>query len=295
MLSLRNFSLVLGLTAVSLSLVSACVITSETDDPSGPSYAHPSEADFCAALARAQCTDAAVKACYGSGDADVEADRSTCISRRSNQDTCRASVTGGVPISSVQYNPAQETQKCIDAQGAVYADAAINRVELDAAVLACIEIFSGEGTAGSSCENDYDCKTTDALQCIRKTGLLAGTCAVPTVVGGGEECMDPAIECAETYYCDASEGGSGACLKAKGADAACDAETACLEEYNCVITDPELEVGTCQAKLANGEACEADDAAACQGTFCNAPSGQTSGECVTNLALAGTSASCDAF
>ena len=292
MLSLRNFSLVLGLTAVSLT---ACVVTSETDDDSGPNYAHPNEADFCAALARAQCTDSAVKACYGSADADIEGDRSTCISHRSNLDTCRASVTGGIAIASPTYNPAQETQKCIDAQGAVYADAAISRAELDAAVLACIKILSGAGTAGSNCDNDYDCNTTTGLQCVRKAGQLVGTCAVPTVAGGGEDCMDPAIECAETFYCDAAEGGSGACLKAKAAGAVCSADAPCQDDFNCVITDPELDAGTCESKLANGAACEADNAAACQGTFCNVASGQTTGKCAANLALAQTSTSCDAF
>ena len=285
MLSLRNLSGMLGLTVVSLT---ACVVTSEETGDPGPSYAHPTEAAFCDALARAQCTDTAVTACYGSGSADLPADKSSCVAKRSATDICRASVTGRTDLASPRYNPDQNTQQCIDAQGAVYADGRIERAELDGAIATCIKIYSGIGGALAPCATDYDCDTTDGLQCVREQ------CNVPTLVKNGEDCSAPSAECEDPlFYCDA--GGSNACLKAKAVGAACSATTPCLPDLNCGPIDPETEMGSCEDKLANGAVCEVSQPSECKGSFCNAPSGHATGECVASLILAGTSASCDTF
>jgi hypothetical protein len=294
MLSLRNFSMTLALAAT--TALGGCVVTSETSDEptgSGPSYPHPSEAAFCAALAAAQCTDQTVKACYLSDDATLAEDRASCVAKRKVGTTCRESVTGTL-ASGAQYNPAQDTEGCIAAHTTIYADASLTNTEIETAIKTCVKIFSGSSGANASCTQDYDCDTTADLRCILKPGQTTGTCAVPTEVGGGQNCMAPAAVCAETFYCDAAEGASGACLEAPAQDGVCTAEKPCQPDFNCTAIDMEG-VGVCDAKLSNGEGCLAAKPGECKGGFCNVASGQTEGKCASTLLLAQTSTSCDAF
>jgi hypothetical protein len=289
MASLRDLSVVLGLLAATST---GCVVSDGDDGPTGPNYAHPSESAFCTALAKAQCSATTVKACYASSDDTLADDTASCVEKRENLATCRTSVTGQASLGSPTYNPQVDTEGCIAKHKGVYADAALTLDELSAAVEACIEVFSGPSGNGAECGNDYDCDTTEDLRCIIKQGAAEGVCAIPVVKEGGQNCTAAEATCGETFYCDAA--GSGACLEAQTAGAACTATKPCLPDLLCNGATAEAD-GVCEAKLGNNQDCTTADPSVCAGGFCNAPKGQTEGACAATLVLAQTSASCGEF
>lgn len=288
-MSLRQ-SMAFGLLFVGALCGVACVGTDETTDgPTGTVYKYPSEGDFCTAIAQGECNNAVVKACYGSSDASLAADRDTCVSKRSLPSVCRASVTG-VKNAPGSYHP-EFAEACLARHSSIYSDASITHDEVDQAREQCLKVFANAaGGAGSSCSNDFDCDTTRNLRCVIKGST--GACAEPIDVGGGEDCSNAAAQCPDTFYCDL--GGSNACLKGPGEGQACSATKPCSVDFKCANLDADGN-GTCAAKLANNADCSAEAPEECTGGFCNAPTGLLDGKCASTLTLAQTSASCGDF
>jgi len=286
-MSLRNFSTVAGLLLA--GVLTACVSTEETGG--GPKYKYPTESSFCAELAKVECNTAVVTACYSADNAD---NKSSCVSARSAADECRASATGVANPGSPRYNPAT-AETCLAKQAAVYTDAKLTRDEIKAADEACIQVFSGPGTAGSTCSVDVDCDTTKGYRCITKAGSAGGTCAEPNPVGLGDDCTDAAAQCDDGQFC--GEAASGLiCQKRLAEGKTCTESVPCLEDLKCDSVDVMTGMGTCAAKLADTASCTADDQ--CSGSFCDKDPGATStdmGICVEAYILNYKSATCDGF
>ena len=283
-MSLRNFSTVGGFLLVA-GLVAACVSTEETN--AGPQFKYPSEASFCEALAKAECNTDVVKACYSVSD---DTNKGACVAARSSLSACRTSVTGVDNANVVGYNPAA-AESCIAKHTSIYADAELTVAELDAAKEACIKVYSGAGSAGSTCEFDSDCNTAKNLRCVTRPGA-SGTCAEPRVVAAGADCSDPAAQCADDQFCGEAVSGQICQNKLPEGSMKCSETVPCGDAAKCAI-DMMTMVGTCEAKLADGADCTADDD--CAGSFCEKDKDTDAGVCASVYTITRFTHSCDGF
>jgi hypothetical protein len=273
MASLRNFSMVSALLFVVpvSALAVGCTVETVNEPPPGPQYTYPSEADFCAAIAAAECTDQVVDACYASVPEKLAEDRAKCVAARTDPARCNP--------SSFAYFP-QFADACVASRAKIYTDAELTKQEIEDDYEACLPVFSRGGRDGSACTIDIDCDTSTDLRCVIKG--TTGTCRNPVEAAGGDECTAPDTVCADTHYCDGSN-----CLTRKNAGAACSDVILCGEDLKCDATS-----STCVAKLGGGETCLVDED--CQG-FCILTAGETDGTCAGKIVLEISSQTCDSF
>lgn len=274
MMSLCNASKwISGLIGVAAALsLGGCVIEEETRAQPGPTtqaYTYPNTADFCAARAKAECSEAVVTQCRSSSDDSLAADQANCVAKRS----------GDCNPERIGYHP-ELADACVAAYTSAYSDGKIQLTELDAIATSCIGVFSKGGLADAACATDQDCNAGDGLRCMKRVG--GGTCQQPIEVGGGLKCDQPNHECASGFYCDSNL----RCTVLAEAGEACSADIPCAATSLCVDD-------VCKAKLVNNEPCTAADE--CANGFCIKPQGSTSGKCGAVDQLASTSQSCDAF
>lgn len=274
----RWVSVILG----GLSAVLSCALApgcggggeSETGDPT-PTYAYPTEESFCEAVAKAECADTVVMACYGSDDTTLADDTASCVSARA----------GRCNPDHLPYHP-ERAEACVSARGAAIGDAVWSHDDLAAVEKACLPVFSKEQTEGAVCSASTDCDATLGLRCVVKLGSLQGVCATPVEVTGGESCADPAEVCAAGFYCDPKV---SHCLANPEEGEACSAAAPCAADFYCTDAD----AGKCVAKTKNGLDCDTD--AICAGGFCVGATGDVPGKCSSTLPLQITSTSCDAY
>ncbi len=274
MASLRYFSMLAAVLVAApvTALMSGCIVDdSDTGPAPGPSYKYPTEQSFCDALAKAECQQQVVEACYGSDSSTLTADTTKCVGVRSNDVKCNPS---GFP-----YNPAA-AEPCIAKRKEVYADAELTKAEIEADYEACLPVFSRGGSAGSTCTEDLDCDTGTGLRCLVKIGQTTGSCAVPEVVSGGFKCTGEAQVCADDFYCATN------CLARPAENEACSDTIPCLDGLKCASN-------LCIPKAANGSPCSIGDD--CSGGFCIKGTTGTSGTCSSKFTLAITSDTCNDF
>ncbi len=246
----------------------------ETGDPT-PTFKYPTEADFCQALAKAECNGAVVTACYGSDDTTLPEDQLSCVAAR--KERCNP--------DHLPYHP-EHAEACVTARSSAIADASWSHQELATIEAACLPVFSKQESEGAVCAASTDCASADGLSCVVKLGDIEGVCAKPVVVSGGESCADPAEVCDVGFYCDPKV---SHCLAKPKENEACSAAAPCAPDFYCTDTD----AGVCSAKTKNGQDCTLDEV--CSGGFCVGVTADVSGKCSSTLPLQITSAACDAY
>jgi len=260
-----------GLAVVGVASLLAACKSVETTPPTGPAY--PTETSFCKALAEAVCNSNVVGACYGSSDASLPDDTTSCREQYARAANCNP--------GSFDYH-STGAEACIGAMKKAYADAKLTVEDRDAMADACLPVFSRGGPVGSPCDIDSDCDGAATLRCVVKPGQ-AGSCQEPELIGPGLSCVGPAQLCEEGFYC----GSDAACIERPAAGQACDDAKPCVEQARCIDL-------MCVAKTPNGGACQQDGQ--CLEGFCIKASGATDGTCAAQLTLSPTTdGSCSAF
>lgn len=216
---------------------------------------------FCQSWAKAACNEKVVTACAGSG-----AEATGCQTTQE-----------GICLSAVgeTYDPTN-AKACLEAVKKAYGDAKLTRADVDVLELKagpCAELFVGTKGEGNSCTSDAQCDTVSGYRCVGESP----TCQIPTEVGGGGKCTDPAAICASGFYCDGTN-----CLEAVGLNGSC-VDEPCSDELICLA-------GTCSAKTADFQDCTSNEQ--CQSGLCDIPKGASSGLCVTSFDLGVTSNTC---
>lgn len=245
-----------------------------TEEPA-PQFKYPTEADFCEALAKAECTSAVVTACYGSDSMTLADDQMSCVAARE----------GRCNPDHLPYHP-ELAEGCVTARGSAIQDAAWTHEELAKIEAACLPVFSKQQSEGAVCGASTDCATADGLLCVVKLGNIQGVCEEPVVVGGGESCADPAEVCDAGFYCDPKV---SHCLANPKENEDCSAAAPCAPDFYCTDSD----AGVCTAKTKNGLDCTKDEV--CAGGFCVGATAEVSGKCSATLPLQITSTACDVY
>lgn len=256
-----------------VTFVTACGGREPTE--TDPSLPYPTEADFCDALAEAECSQKVVEVCYGSDSTTLAEDKAAC--RAARKEKCNP--------DALPYHP-EKAEDCLLARQQGVADTVWTRDELEKVRLACLPVFSKEGPEGAACTADHDCDTGSDLRCIVKLGSFEGVCGAAKPVSGGEDCSDPLATCKDGFYCDPDV---SHCLANPVENQACSTTKPCAADFFCTS----FEEGTCVAKTKNGGSCEAD--ALCAGGFCVGMTHSTPGVCSATLPLTITSATCDLY
>lgn len=252
---------------------SACGGGRDTD--TSTEFAYPTESSFCAALARAECNDTVVQACYGSDETTLDDDQARCSSAREAK--CNP--------KKLPYHP-EQAEACIQARQAGLADAIWTHTELDAVDAACLPVFSKAGPDGAVCKTQDDCDTAAGFDCIVKLGSLQGVCGTPKVVGGGEDCKDPVSVCGAGFYCDPKV---SHCLAQPKEGEACSSAAPCADDFYCTMSD----AGKCALKTKNGLKCPEDRL--CTGGFCLGVTAELDGICSSTLPLQINGTTCDPY
>jgi hypothetical protein len=226
---------------------------------------------FCQALAQADCSSVVVTACYGSDDTTIATDTQSCITARSAPESCNPT---GLPYNSAYAQP------CIDAHTAAYQNTSLMATDLQNIEQACVPVFNNGGQVGATCTADTDCDAGSGYSCI--VHLSKGTCEVPIMTAAGSSCADPAAQCADGNYCEASAN----CVNDPSQGEACGAGIPCGTGLRCDATS-----SMCSAQLPDQSACSADSD--CQGGICIATT--TSGLCAATYTFALDSPTCAPF
>lgn len=258
-----------------LSLAAILAGCGGTDTDTGSDYAHPDQASFCQALGEAECNTSVVKACYGSDDATLPADRESCITARAAD--CNP--------AELPYHP-ERADACLAARSQALADGVWTHQEIDAVDEACLPVFSKEGPEGAICAGGTDCDTASGLVCIIKLGDLEGICAIPVAMSGGEDCASPEAVCGDGFYCDPQV---SHCLANPEVDDACSAAAPCDSTSYCTSPDD----GSCVEKTKNGDSCTKDEL--CSGGFCVGATDSKPGVCSSTWPLQINAESCDPY
>lgn len=228
---------------------------------------------FCEAQAIAECSYSVVQSCYGSNEASIDADTTTCIATRSQATKCNP--------KNLPYHP-DFADNCIDTIANTYAQGQYDRAGADAIREACLPALNEGRQEGADCTDDVNCDVGAELRCITRVGGR-GTCRRPVLVGGGASCKSPDAQCGPEQYCDAGFH----CVQRGIADEACGAGQPCGAGYRC----NEL-TQICEKQYANGQTCKLDSD--CSGGFCLAVSGGSS-QCSSTFQFGLGAPTCLAF
>jgi hypothetical protein len=210
------------------------------------------ELAFCQAVANADCSPAAVQACYLPSAATTNSDTQRCIGFRSTPERCN-------PLN-LPYHAAY-AQPCLDAHTALYASAMLDPHLFQDMNSKCAAVFNRGGKTGARCTIDTDCDVGGGLSCVVH-GNGEGTCQTPQQVSPGNSCNSLAAECATGYHCESS----GFCVQNPGAGKACGAGVPCGTLLRCVMNGSGATSGICAAQLADQSPCTQDGD--CKGGFC---------------------------
>jgi hypothetical protein len=232
------------------------------------------EAEFCQALAEAQCTNSVVTACYGSSEANIDANTQTCITSRTLKSRCNPA---GLP-----FHP-EMASDCIAAQSDAYADGVLTLELVQLVHDACLGVFNRGGVEGTSCTDDTACDVTNGLRCVTHEGGK-GTCRLPVLVNPGDPCSAPASQCTAGDFCNAT----GNCVANPGLKQSCGAGKPCGVGLTC-----DGATSLCKPQLGGGAACTADDE--CTGGFCVQATSATMGICADQYKLELTTTRCADF
>lgn len=243
----------------------ACVSTEDVP-PADPPDPYGTQNLFCSELAKVQCNDAIVQACYQSLTED---DRTDCINAAQASQACVTSVVPTDSSAGMTY-VSTNAPGCIAKASEAYADARVTLAEQEAMFEACVGVFHRGASTGQPCDYDSDCATVDGLRCIVKPGV-PNACAIPEEVGGGENCEGTGAVCIDGQYCSPDV---GACLAAPKQTDDCGPTVPCAEGLICSGGDTD---GFCLAKKKAGEACAS--AEECATGFCVYATGADNGTC----------------
>ena len=229
-------------------------------------FAYPTEADFCAAQAQAECNSAVVDICYGADDSSPQFDTDTrsCEEGRSRSTNCNPS---GLP-----YHPEQADQ-CVAAQQALWQSGSFGLADYQAVQQACLPTFNKGGGEGSSCTADSDCDVGNNLLCVIHSGEN-GNCRIPVQVMAGLDCSRADAQCATGFYCD--EGRH--CVEQPNLNEACGLGKPCADGLLC-----DAKENVCLAKSKDGSSCRSDEE--CAGGFCISSGGSSKGLCSSTFRL----------
>jgi hypothetical protein len=225
---------------------------------------------FCAAWAKAACSERVVQNCDANSVDDC---------RQSQRDEC----VNAIPDN---YGSAHAAD-CIDAVKDAYEDAVLTAEELQIVrnqAAPCDRLSRGTREAGQSCESAQECDTVAGFTCVIKSGN-DGTCQEPELVEPGRRCQAPAQVCGEGYYCNGEN-----CVESKPAGASCSGDVECAPEDRCSVPAGEVE-GECIARTELNGAC--NSSIECQSGYCAVARGDTSGECASNIVLGRSEPLCD--
>ena len=233
---------------------------------------------FCQQVAQADCSVAAVQACYGASDTALAADTTACIAVRSAPERCNPN---NLPYHSDYAQP------CVDAHAAVYAAPQLDPGSLKAMAVACGAVFNKGGKAGAACSADTDCALTGVadgtgLSCVIHQSK--GTCQVPVQVNAGDKCSAPAAQCADGYSCDAG----GHCVADPGVKEACQPGVTCASGLRC-----DAATSSCLPLIADTKPCTT--ASDCAGGFCIGTGTSAAAVCSSTFVLAFLSPTCSDF
>lgn len=198
-------------------------------------------AGFCGEWAKVACNKEVIEACAATGE-------DAC--REAQQEHCLSVVSADAYRSS-------GARACLDAVKTALRDGRLTSEEVGV-------VLRGEGA----------CK----FECVK---VDDGGCIEPTVVGGGEECSDADVVCAEGYFCDGNN-----CLARRDVGRACSDDIPCREDLRCVGDAGEK---VCEARTPDGEACEEDDD--CQSGIC----GRGTNLCAARITLSDAEPVCNLF
>jgi hypothetical protein len=257
-----------------LVLLASCAAGSESPPPD-PGTRYDSLETFCAARARAECSDVVVQKCKSKG-------RDACVAART--DHCKGSMPQGV-----RYNPAG-ADACIRAVTDAYADAKLSAAESANIDDACgPKVFVGKGTARDRCESNWDCDASVGLVCMRAYGKDEGKCLVPHVVEPASSCADEADVCPSDSYCDTM---TKVCVPKHASGESCQpGYIECVDTAVCAGGGPFG--GGCRDKLQDGDTCA--QSIDCMNGLCEKPTGAAMGTCSASLELSPLSAACTGF
>jgi len=227
---------------------------------------------FCQAWAEFACNEQVVDLCGGGDDIDA------C--QRTQAEFCKDIVP------SEGYDP-KYAKECLRAVELAY-----KKTGLDAEQLLVVRQLAGECsrlTRGSrledeSCSKDTDCDTISGFVCVTRPGA-GGTCQIPTEVGAGKSCRNPAAVCEEGFYCDGRncieklpEGDTCIDTQECAADLRCERASSGAGGEGGASSD---EPGTCVPRITRFDVpCEENDD--CVSGYCE-QNGSAKGECISSL------------
>jgi hypothetical protein len=237
-------------------------------------------AGFCAEFARRACNADVVERCSAASEEACESGQA---------EFCE----GLIPSGKYSSLTAEE---CLEAVGKAYEDTELTpeeRVLVRTLGGECDKIISGSVGEGGSCTETSDCDRDEELECVVKAGMSEGTCQIPTVVLGGDDCTGDDAVCAAGYYCDQEH-----CISGGKAGRDCSLAEPCGTGFRCLTAagtppgasaDGGVEAATCQALAGVGEDCDGDDA--CTTGICT-PVLDGTGVCASLVILAPSDPTC---
>lgn len=238
-----------------------------SDDKDGGYGPLATPSGFCVAWGDRACNDEVLDVCGAS-------DREACV--ESQSEYCEKL------LPADGYDP-RHAESCLAAVRAAYADADLSASELDLTRNlggACSQLIRGDSEEGDSCEQDFDCDTTEGFECVLRPGGQ-GTCQQVELVGGGLSCRDPAVECEEDFFCNGNN-----CVVRLEEDDACEEDGQCGADLRCGTADGAGgagSVGACVPRGALTDPCQ--ESSECTSQICLLSANSSDGVCVSRVRL----------
>jgi len=237
----------------------------------GPAF--PTVGDFCVAKAQAECQIAPICAI----------DPAACQTIR--EQVCNSVATEETAAPSTRaYTPAN-AQACIDALKTAYSISEITYQQLvgpGSITDKCERVFVGTADKNQPCQTDYDCISNRV--CAMVPATTTTVCADPVAKNQGDGCANPGEQCQGNAYC-AGQQGLFMCMPSAQIGQPCSPTVPCSSSLRC-------QTGTCQARLAAGEACRTGDDCASGAAYCDPYAGDI---CTVGLTFATKAADCAGY
>jgi|HubBroStandDraft_1064217.scaffolds.fasta_scaffold60874_3 hypothetical protein len=234
-------------------------------------------ADFCAAQAEAECSEAVVSACGIS-------DKSAC--EKASAKSCISAVPQGTT-----YQPSK-APACLAKVTAAYSTAEITASALASLDPACgSNLFAGPGAARAPCMTNYDCDSAKGLECVLPNPPPddnMGQCFIPEVLPPGGDCSGQGTVCPGGTYCDPT--GLTCVTDSQLGDGCNPPDYPCAAGLACSGAGP---FATCMEMGADGSACEA--ATDCSSGLCDKATDQAEGTCASSIMLSSLDSMCQSL